>query len=99
MAEVRSVFTDQKILQTFPLVRFLDYLNALRQEQPPTSSDNTIHAAFFVAKTWKSTPFPMKNVSEAMGLRNALLENFERALTCSSETERQELLNVVIVGE
>ena len=40
----------------------------------------------------------MKNVSEAMGLRNALLENFERALTCSSETERQELLNVVIVG-
>ena len=41
---------------------------------------------------------PMKNVSEAMGLRNALLENFERALTCSSETERQELLNVVIVG-
>lgn len=33
-----------------------------------------------------------------MGLRNALLENFERALTCSSETERQELLNVVIVG-
>ena len=41
---------------------------------------------------------PMKTVSEAMGLRNALLANFERALTCATERERQELLNVVIVG-
>ena len=40
----------------------------------------------------------MKNVSEAMGLRNALLDNFERALTCAGEQERRELLNVVIVG-
>lgn len=40
----------------------------------------------------------MKNVSEAMGLRNALLDNFERALTCATDKERQELLNVVIVG-
>lgn len=38
---------------------------------------------------------PMKNVSEAMGLRNALLANLERALTCST---KQELLNIVIVG-
>jgi NADH dehydrogenase len=40
----------------------------------------------------------MKTVSEAMGLRNALLSNLERALTCATEEERQELLNVVIVG-
>lgn len=40
----------------------------------------------------------MKTVPEAMGLRNALLSNFERALTCATEEERQELLNVVIVG-
>ena len=30
--------------------------------------------------------------------RNALLDNFERALTCATEAEREELLNVVIVG-
>ena len=53
---------------------------------------------FFGNKNVEEHAIPMKNVSEAMGLRNALLENFERALTCSSETERQELLNVVIVG-
>ncbi len=41
---------------------------------------------------------PMKTVSEAMGLRNALLANFERSITCSTERERQELLNVVVVG-
>ena len=33
-----------------------------------------------------------------MGLRNALLDNFERALTCATDLERQELLNIVIVG-
>ena len=33
-----------------------------------------------------------------MGLRNVLLSNLERALTCATEEERQELLNVVIVG-
>lgn len=40
----------------------------------------------------------MKNVSEAMGLRNALLANLERALTCSTKQEQQELLNIVVVG-
>ena len=34
----------------------------------------------------------------AMGLRNALLANLERALTCSTKQEQQELLNIVIVG-
>ncbi len=32
-----------------------------------------------------------------MGLRNALLGNFERSVTCTTEQERQELLNIVIV--
>lgn len=41
---------------------------------------------------------PMKNVEEAMKLRNTLLMNFERALTSSSERERDKLLNVVVVG-
>lgn len=40
---------------------------------------------------------PMKNTSEAAGLRNQLLMNFEKALSASSE-ERQRLLNIVVVG-
>ena len=40
----------------------------------------------------------MKTVAESMGLRNALLSNFERAVTCFTEQEKQDLLNIVIVG-
>ena len=88
LAEVRSVFPEQKILQTSIGKVHYDYL--------VFAAGTTTN--FFGNKNVAENAIPMKNVSEAMGLRNALLENFERALTCSSETERQELLNVVIVG-
>lgn len=88
MAEVRSVFPEQKILQTSIGKVHYDYL--------VFAAGTTTN--FFGNKNVEENAIPMKNVSEAMGLRNALLENFERALTCASETERQELLNVVIVG-
>lgn len=42
--------------------------------------------------------FSMKSVSEALLLRNTLLQNYEKALTCSNEEERIALLNIVIVG-
>lgn len=41
---------------------------------------------------------PMKTLNESLGLRNALLNTFERANTCSNAQERQQLLNFVIVG-
>jgi NADH:ubiquinone reductase (H+-translocating) len=41
---------------------------------------------------------PMKSVSEALGLRNMLLQNFEDALTNPSDHELEGLMNVVIVG-
>lgn len=88
MAEVRSVFPEQKILQTSIGKVSYDYL--------VFAAGTTTN--FFGNANVEENAIPMKNVSEAMGLRNALLENFERALTCASETERQELLNVVIVG-
>lgn len=53
---------------------------------------------FFGNEHIEEEAMPMKTVSEAMGLRNALLANFERSITCSTERERQELLNVVVVG-
>lgn len=88
MAEVRSVFPEQRILQTSIGKVQYDYL--------VFAAGTTTN--FFGNKNVEEHAIPMKNVSEAMGLRNALLENFERALTCASEKERQELLNVVIVG-
>ncbi len=88
MAEVRAVFPDKKIIQTS--IGKVDY-------------DYIVFAAgattnFYGNKHIEDEAMPMKNVAEAMGLQNAILSNLERAITCSNDVERQELLNVVIVG-
>lgn len=53
---------------------------------------------FFGNESIEAAAMPMKTLTEAMGLRNALLSNLERAVTCSSRQERDELMNIVIVG-
>ena len=40
----------------------------------------------------------MKSISEALFLRNAILEDLEKALTEEDETEKQRLMDIVIVG-
>ena len=88
MAEARMVDTEKKILQTS--IGKIDYDYLVLSAGATTN--------FFGNKNIEEWAIPMKTVPEAMGLRNALLSNFERALTCATEEERQELLNVVIVG-
>ncbi|HRY31922.1 MAG TPA: NAD(P)/FAD-dependent oxidoreductase [Bacteroidales bacterium] len=41
---------------------------------------------------------PMKSVSEALTLRNRLLQNYEQALISTSEDERESLMNIVVAG-
>ncbi|MFN4147329.1 MAG: NAD(P)/FAD-dependent oxidoreductase [Runella sp.] len=41
---------------------------------------------------------PMKSVSEALAIRNRMLQNFEDALSAQTLEERHGLMNVVIVG-
>ena len=53
---------------------------------------------FFGNKQIEQNAMPMKTLTEAMGLRNVLLQRLEQALVCSNPQERQSLLNVVIVG-
>jgi NADH dehydrogenase len=53
---------------------------------------------FFGMKNIIERAIPMKSVGEALGLRNRLLQNFEDALSASSEDEREGLMNVVVVG-
>ena len=89
MAEARMVDTEKKILQTS--IGKIDYDYLVLAAGATTN--------FFGNKNIEEWAIPMKTVPEAMGLRNALLSNFERALTCATEEERQELLNVVIVGD
>ena len=88
MAEARMVDTEKKILQTS--IGKIDYDYLVLAAGATTN--------FFGNKNIEEWAIPMKTVPEAMGLRNALLSNFERALTCATEEERHELLNVVIVG-
>lgn len=88
MAEVRSIFPEHHIIQTS--------IGKVRYDYLVLAAGTTTN--FFGNAHIEEVAMPMKNVSEAMGLRNALLENFERALTCAGEQERQELLNIVVVG-
>lgn len=88
MAEVRAIFPEKNMIQTSIGKASYDYLVLAAG----TTSN------FFGNEHIAEEAMPMKNVSEAMGLRNALLSNLERSVTSSSELERQELLNIVIVG-
>jgi NADH:ubiquinone reductase (H+-translocating) len=46
----------------------------------------------------KKYAFPIKSVTEAVQTRNAILENFENALTCENADEQQEMMNIAIIG-
>ncbi len=41
---------------------------------------------------------PMKSIGESLGLRNTILQNFEKALNTSDPDEQRALMNLVIVG-
>lgn len=88
LAEVRAVYPEQQMIQTSIGKVSYDYLIL--------AAGATTN--FFGNATIESEALPMKTVTEAMGLRNTLLSNLERALTCATGRERDELLNIVIVG-
>ena len=53
---------------------------------------------FFGMKNIMDYAMPMKSVSEALAIRNRMLQNFEDALSAESLEEKLGLMNVVIVG-
>ena len=53
---------------------------------------------FFGNQNIAEKALPMKSVGEALGLRNRLLENFEKALVSDNDGDREGLLNIVVVG-
>jgi NADH:ubiquinone reductase (H+-translocating) len=59
---------------------------------------NGAETNYFGMEDLHRNAFSMKSVSEALLLRNTLLQNYEQALTCISEEEKAALLNIVIVG-
>lgn len=53
---------------------------------------------FFGMKNIIENAIPMKSISEAIYLRNRVLENFEAALTAKTRDEIEGLLTIVVVG-
>jgi NADH dehydrogenase len=53
---------------------------------------------FFGNKQIQEKAMPMKSVSEALALRNYLIENYEKALSIQDPDEKQKLMNIVVVG-
>jgi NADH dehydrogenase len=88
LCEVRAIVPERNLIQTSIGKAQYDYI---------VFSAGTI-SNYFGNQHIEDVAIPMKNVSDAVGLRNALLSNFERAMTTSCEEEKQELLNIVIVG-
>jgi NADH:ubiquinone reductase (H+-translocating) len=53
---------------------------------------------YYGMKEIEKHSIPMKSVSEALFIRNRILQNFEEALTAETPEERLALMNVVVVG-
>ncbi len=53
---------------------------------------------YFGMKNLEQHAFSMKSVSEALLLRNTLLQNYEKAVNTSDENQKSALLNIVVVG-
>jgi NADH dehydrogenase len=87
-AEVTEIFTDKKYIATNSGNFNYDYLVIALG-----AGTN-----FFGNETIQKNALPMKSVSEALYLRNTILQNLESALTTEDEETKKALLNIVIVG-
>lgn len=88
MAEFRSVSPQENMIQTS--IGKIDYDYLIFAHGTKTN--------YFGNQRIQEAAIPMKTVSDSMGLRNSLLACFERSVTCSTQEERDALLNIVVVG-
>jgi NADH dehydrogenase len=88
VAEVYSVDTKKKELHTSLDIVWYDYLVIC----------TGVNSNFFGMKNMEEYAIPMKSISEAMALRNRLLQSFEKAVTLRDQNARKSLLNVIVVG-
>ena len=88
VAEVYSINPEKKEINTSLDEVWYDYLIIA----------SGVNSNFFGMKNMEEFALPMKSVSEAMSLRNKLLQRFEKAVTLRDQNERKTLLNVVVVG-
>ena len=88
VGEVYSVDPNKKELHTSLDTVWYDYLVI----------STGVNSNFFGMKSMEEYAIPMKSASEAMALRNRLLQSFEKAVTLRDQNARKALLNVIVVG-
>ena len=88
MAEVEHIDTEEKAIRTS--------IGTIHYDDLVLAAGATTN--FFGNKNIEASALPMKSVSEAMRLRNTILQNLERAETEDNEACRQALMNIAIVG-
>ena len=88
MAEVEHIDTEEKAIRTS--------IGTIHYDDLVLAAGATTN--FFGNKNIEVSALPMKSVSEAMRLRNTILQNLERAETEDNEARRQALMNIAIVG-
>ena len=88
VAELKEIFSEEKYIQTDIGQLKYDYLVIA------VGADTN----FFGNKNIEENAIPMKSVSEALYLRNAILDDYEKALLTNEVSEQEYLFDVVIVG-
>jgi len=90
-------------------VRMARVKRVMPAEQEIETSIGNLHYDYLVLATGAGNNFfgnesiskfslPMKSVGESLGLRNTILNNFERALNTTDKAEQERLMNIVVVG-
>jgi len=88
ITDVHRILPEQKAVETgLGLIAFDELIIA-------TGADTN----YYGMKEIEKRAIPMKSVSEALALRNRMLQNFEEAVSAETQSERDALLNVVVVG-
>ncbi len=88
VATVQEIFPDEKYLMTDMGRLKFDFLVIA------IGADTN----FFGNQRIAQSAIPMKSVSEALFLRNAILSDYEKAVLSDDESEKQALIDIVIVG-
>ncbi|HEX8515700.1 MAG TPA: NAD(P)/FAD-dependent oxidoreductase [Bacteroidia bacterium] len=88
VAEVKKIDTTANQLQTS--IGIIDYHYLVIAIGADTN--------FFGNQKIMDHAFPMKSVSEALTIRNTVLENYEKALSETDRDKRKMLMNIVVVG-
>ncbi len=88
VAEVKAVRTEQNQLDTS--IGVVDYHYLVIAIGADTN--------FFGNKKMMELAYPMKSVTEALDLRNNILQNYEDALSETDKDKRKQLMTVVVVG-